>query len=172
MGEGNNGGLFRVDRDGTVSNLFKRTNCSNGMAFTADLQHFYWTDSSGRTIYKFAYDRDSGQLSDRKTVVEVQEGEGVPDGMALDAEGNIWSARWDGFGLFQYSPSGELMGKIDFPVAKVSSILFGGEAYEDMYITTAGGSDDDTDETADGTLYRLRTGAKGAPEFRSRILID
>ena len=52
-------------------------------------------------------------------------------------------------------------------MAKVSSVVFGGDGLDELYVTTAGGADDA--DTADGTLYRIKTGARGLPEFRSRI---
>ncbi len=161
------GGLYRVAVDGSVTKLITGTNCSNGMGFSPDLRQFYWTDSTARKIFVFDYDRATGEIANRREFLSVPEGEGSPDGMAVDAGGCIWSARWDGYGIFRYSPDGELMEKIEFPVAKVSSLIFGGPNLDEIYVTTAGGSDDAG--TADGTLYRVRVDVKGQPEFRSRI---
>ncbi len=161
------GGLYRVDLDGSVTRLFQGTGTSNGMGFAPDRRRFYWTDSTARKIFRFAYDPDGGALSGREVFLAVSGDEGVPDGMTVDAEGNVWSARWDGWALHKYSPDGEALERIDFPVAKVSSVIFGGADLDELYVTTAGGSDDA--DTPDGTLYRIRVDAKGLPEFRSRV---
>ena len=95
--------------------------------------------------------------------------EKTPDGMTVDSAGNVWSARWDGFALHKYSPAGEPLERIDFPVAKVSSVVFGGDDLDELYVTTAGGSDEA--DTPDGTLYRLKAGARGPAEFRSRLAV-
>jgi len=161
------GGLFRLDTDGRFTCAVRGTACSNGMAFSPDRKAFYWTDSTARRIWRFDYDAASGELSGRREFLAVPAEEKTPDGMTVDADGNIWSARWDGWGLFRYTPAGELIEKIDFPVAKVSSVIFGGRGLDELYVTTAGGSPEAA--TADGTLYRVRVAAKGLGEFRSRV---
>ncbi len=166
--EGGTGGLFRVDTDGTVTKLWLGTACSNGMAFSPDLSTFYWTSTTADTIYAFDYDRTTGAMTNRRVHMGPS---GHPDGMTIDSEGNIWSAHWGGFGIYIYDPTGKQINKIDLPVEKTSSCCWGGANLDELYVTTAGGSDDS--DTADGTLYRITgTGAKAAaPEFRSRICL-
>ena len=100
-------------------------------------------------------------------MIQVPIGEGSPDGMAVDENGEIWSARWGGFGIFHYDLAGKLIEKIELPVSSVSSLIFGDDDLQTLYVTTAGGSDDAP--TADGTLYRVRVNVKGLPEHRSRV---
>jgi D-xylonolactonase len=169
MGNGGpNGGLYRVDLDGSVTKLWDGTGCANGMGFTPDLRGFYWTDTSAKTIFLFDYNRASGELSNRREFLKVTDPEwGVTDGMTVDSDGNVWSAFWGGSAIRQFSPQGELLQEIKFPVANITSCIFGGEKLDELYVTTAGGKDDS--DTADGTLYRVRVDATGRPEFRSRI---
>ncbi|HMO67832.1 MAG TPA: SMP-30/gluconolactonase/LRE family protein, partial [Novosphingobium sp.] len=89
----------------------------------------------------------------------------------VDAAGHVWSARWDGFCLTQYSPTGRELQRVMFPTKKVSCVTFGGPDYMDMYVTTAGGNDKTENGPAAGALYRVRLGVKGAPGFRSRIKV-
>ena len=163
------GGLFRVEPDGAITCLFRGTGISNGMAFTPDRRRFYWTCSTTRRIFRFDYDAATGDLSNREVFLDLSAEQGVPDGMTIDTAGNLWSARWDGHGIFRYTPAGEFIEKIEFPVAKVSSAIFGGKGLDELYVTTAGGSADA--DTPDGTLYRLKVDAKGLPEFRSRVAV-
>lgn len=162
-----NGGLYRVDLDGKVSELFKGTGCANGMGFTPDLTKFYWTCSTTRTIFLFDYERETGNLSKRRVFYQAPLAEGTPDGLTVDAAGNVWTARWDGFALLCMSPDAGLLETIRFPVSKVSSVTFGGPNLDVIYVTTAGGKAGAG--KSDGTLYRLKTKSKGRPEFRSRI---
>lgn len=181
------GGLFRVDLDGSVTKLWDGTSCANGMGFTPDLQKMYWTDSEAQKIFLYDYNRETGELSNRTEFYSSLDGS-TPDGMSVDAAGDVWSAHWDGFAIHRLSPQGELKESIRFPVAQVSSLIFGGENLDEIYVTTAGGtfrkgeanheiSDEANDETSaeqstpDGTLYRVRAGVKGQPRFRSRIQI-
>ena len=163
------GGLYRVDRDGTVTLRFSGTGVSNGMGFSPDLRTFYWTCSTRRRIYVFDYDRASGVLTKERILYQAEEAEGFPDGMTVDRDGNIWSARWDGFSVVQHAPDGRVLAKFPFPVAKVSSLCFGGPALDEFFVTTAGGVAGS--ESADGSVYRWRAGASGLPEFHSRVLI-
>lgn len=136
---------------------------------------FYLTDSDHRTIYRFDYDRKTGNLSSQQPYITTPENEGVPDGLTIDSEGYIWSARWDGFGVFRYSLEGEQVMRIELPVPRVSCITFGGENCDRLFIFTAKGSkatadiDDRRSESAAGDIFHLQVGAKGKPELLSRI---
>lgn len=161
------GGLYRVDRDGSVHSLWKGTGCANGMAFSRNLQKFYWTCSTTRRIFVCDYQRETGALTNRKLFYSVPAEEGIPDGMTIDAWDEIWTARSDGSALLRMTPDAKVVERIEFPVAKISSVTFGGPGFDTLYVTTAGGSPGS--ETEDGTLYRMRTRARGRPEYRSRI---
>ncbi len=162
-----NGGLFKVLPDGTISQLWDGTACSNGMGYSPDGGTFYWTDTSHKTIYAFDHDTQTGALSNRRAFIVTPSDGGSPDGMAVDSNGEIWSARWGGWGIFHFDTDGKLIEKIEMPVERVSSVVFGDDDLQTLYITTAGGSDDS--QTADGTLYRVRVNVKGQKEYRSRV---
>lgn len=161
------GGLYRVDRDGTITLLFRGTGCSNGMGFSPDLATFYWTCSTHRRIYAFDYDRLTGALSNERVLHQAAEDEGIPDGLTVDRDGHLWSARWDGFAVVHHTPDGRIVEKVPFPVAKVSSLCLGGPNLDEFFVTTAGGEPGTT--SADGSVYRWAAGIKGPPEFRSKI---
>jgi len=131
----------------------------------------YFTDSHTdvRRIYLFDYDQESGNLSNQIIFVEIAPGQGVPDGMTVDAEGYVWSARWDGGALVRYTPQGVEERRIKFPAQKVSSVTFGGENYSDIYVTTAGGHNRSDEGPGAGALFRLKLGIRGIPEFFSRV---
>lgn len=163
------GGLYRVDRDGTITCLWRGTGCSNGMAFSPDLKTFYWTCSSSRRIFQYAYDRATGVLGPPSLFHQASSEEGIPDGMTVDARGNVWSARWDGFAVVHHDPSGKVVETIRLPVAKVSSLCFGGPDLDMIYITTAGGRPGS--DTLDGAVFQMPALHPGMPEFESRIVI-
>lgn len=164
------GRLYRMELDGTLVKVLDNIGCSNGMGFTPDRRLFYYTDSADRFIYRFSYNRESGVLNKKKLFIATEPGGGVPDGMTVDAEGTLWSARWDGACLVRYDSAGRELGRIPFPAQKVSSVVFGGENYDQMFVTTAGGHLKDTDGAQAGTLFRLTVaGVKGVPEFESQI---
>jgi D-xylonolactonase len=162
------GGLYRIDLDGSVHCVWKGTGCANGSGFTPDLSAFYWTCSTTRQIYVAKYDRASGVLSERRLFWAAEGALGSPDGLTVDASGGVWSAFWGDSCVVRFDAEARVVERIELPVPKVSSLTFGGPELDTLYITTAGGHSEDTH--ADGTLYAVRTRARGRPEFLSRIV--
>jgi sugar lactone lactonase YvrE len=166
------GRLYRMDLDGTIRVILEGIGCSNGMAFTHDQKGFYYTDSFAHEIYLFDYRAEDGRISNQRVFASLDESDGLPDGATLDAAGHLWSAMWDGSGIVQLTLDGRIEKRISLPTRKVSSLTLGGEDYADMYITTAGGNTKDDDGPLAGATFRLKTEARGRPEFFSRIQID
>ncbi len=166
------GGLYRLDTDGTLQRVLDGVSISNGMAFAPGGQHLYYTDSTPRHIYQFDYCEETGALASQHLWLCTPPGAGVPDGMTVDAEGFIWSARWDGSALYRYTPEGVVERRIELPARKVSSLTFGGDDLGDLYVTTAlAGGDKAQEGQGAGALFRLRLGIHGRPEHFSRILL-
>ena len=163
------GRLYRVDLDGSLTVMLDAVGIPNGMDFTLDLTRMYFTDSASRAIHLFDYDQATGALSNQRVWIETPRDRGVPDGLTVDSEGYVWSARWDDGALYRYTPSGEVDQRIEFPARKVSSVVFGGPDYRDLYVTTAGGDNKAAEGPGAGALFRLRPGIQGRPPFLSRI---
>ena len=89
---------------------------------TPDRSKMYYTDSTARKIYLFDYDEASGDLTNQRVFLDVGAEEGIPDGMTVDAEGYVWSARWDGNCVVRYNPDAQEVSRIQFPARKVSCI--------------------------------------------------
>jgi D-xylono/L-arabinono-1,4-lactonase len=166
--------LYRLDTDGTLTLILDDVALSNGMGFTPDRTQMYYTDTRKQTIWLFDYDEATGGLSNQRPfdIVPVEPGEGHPDGMTVDAAGTVWSARWDGHCLVQYDTEGRELQRITFPVPKVSCVIFGGDDYTDMYVTTASVGNRAQDGPLAGSLFHLNLGIRGVPEFRSKVQID
>lgn len=167
MGKDKKGGVFRVERDRTMTQVLSGTNCSNGMAFTPDESELYWTDTNAKTIYRFRYRKETGELTEREAFYVCPPDEGSPDGTAMDRDGNLWSTRWGGSRLCLISPAGEKYDEVKFPVSAVSCAIFGGEKNDQLFVTTAEGKPDA--DTPAGTLYQIATQTTGRPRFRSMI---
>lgn len=165
------GRLYRVDTDLTLTTVIPEVGISNGLGFSPDRSTLYYTDSDpARAIYRFDYDMSTGAVTNQRTFLTVQEGDAVPDGLTVDADGNIWSARWDGGCVVKYAPDGRELMRLVVPGAvKITSLAFGGDDGGDIYITSAGGDDKGSNGEYAGSLFRVRLGVHGLPEFRSRI---
>jgi len=167
------GRLYRFNPEGSYERVDDRGyDVPNGMGFTPDREALYVTESMAHTIHLFDYDHKTGELSNRRPFVEVPtEDQGLPDGMTVDAEGTVWSARWDGHRIIRYDPNGREIGHLDSPVPKPSCVTFGGPDYETLYVTTAKGHQAE-DAPPAGSLFRSEPGVAGVPEFRSRVGLE
>ena len=163
------GGLYRVERDGSVHCLFKQTGIANGMAFTGDGTGFYWTCSTTRRIYRFDYRRETGELANRRLFHSAAEPDDTPDGLTLDEADRVYSARWGGAAVLRLDAHGAVAERFAMPVPRVSSVAFGGPTLDTLYVTTAAGAPGGTGD--DGTLYRFDPGARGRLEHRSRVRV-
>lgn len=162
--------LYRLELDGSLTELFDDIGLSNGLGFSPDDRVLYHTDSNHRRIFRLDYDVATGNVGNRATLIETPDDGSVPDGMTVDITGAIWSARWDGHALYRYSAEGRMLGRAPFPVRKVSSVAFGDENYATAYVTTAGGDQrGDVEGEMAGSLYRIDLGVRGRAPFRSRI---
>lgn len=163
------GRLYRLDPTGDITVVVDNTGTANGMGFSPDLTLLYFCDSHERTMSVFDYDRNTGNISNRRVILRTEGDEGKPDGMTVDAHGFIWSARWDGHRLVKMTPDGKPLEQVRFPVKKVSCVTFGGDDLTDMYVTSAGSYDTKENGELAGALFHLNLGVKGRAEFRSRL---
>lgn len=142
------------------------------MTFSIDQKRFYYTETRAWKIHVFDYDIKTGDLSNKQTFIQVPRGEkeSKADGLAMDAQGYLWSASYDAGSIIRYSAEGSEERRIDLPVRKVTSLTFGDRGLNYLYITTAGG-DDRTEAPLAGSLFRIKPGVSGLSRFLSRILL-
>src|SRR5260370_22067566 len=78
-------------------------------------------------------------ISRRRHFVTLASGDGVPDGLCVDADGFIWVALWGGSAVRRYRPDGTLDREVGLPVTQVTSCAFGGPDLDQLFITSAAG---------------------------------
>ncbi len=169
MSEQPTNSLFRLDPDGSIQRMESGIKTSNGLGWSPDNRTFYYTDTPKLVIYAYDFDPDSGELSNRRVFAEVPKGsgEGFPDGLAVDAQGYVWSARWGGWKLVRYAPDGSLERTIPMPIELPTSCAFGGPDLSELYITsawTAVKPENRTKQPWAGDVFRLKTDVQGLPE--------
>ncbi|MFD9092114.1 SMP-30/gluconolactonase/LRE family protein [Streptomyces collinus] len=129
------GTLSRLTGDGDVRTVLPDVTVSNGTGWSPDGGLMYYADTPTRRVDVFDVDGDT--VRDRRTLVEIEEGAGFPDGLTVDAEGCVWVALWDGGAVRRYTPSGELDRVVPLPTPRTTACVFGGPGLTDLYITTA-----------------------------------
>ena len=143
---------------------------SNGIGWSLDGKSMYYTDSPAKVIYAYDFDPLTGDIANRRPFIHTPDEEGFPDGLIVDSQGFIWSARWGGWKINRYDPTGKLERVISVPVEFPSSCVFGGEDLTDLYITSAWidlGLERKDTQPSSGDIFLLKTDIKGRiePEF-------
>ncbi len=132
------GSLYCLSTTLAVTSKLSGVSVSNGLAWSLDEKTMYYVDSPTRRVVAYDYDAATSEIDHVRGVYDVPPGWGFPDGMAIDAEGGLWVALWDGFKIIHVDPrSGRLIGEIPMPVARPTSCAFGGPDLEELYITSA-----------------------------------
>jgi sugar lactone lactonase YvrE len=160
------GSLYRVDANLEVVALVSEVGISNGLAWSSDRLSMYYIDTPLGTVDRFSYDPGTGDISDRTVVVRIDPGFGAPDGMCVDTEDHLWVAIWGGGVVLRYDPAGVLVGELEVPAPRVTSCCFGGDDYDELYVTTAreGMSDGELDRfPLSGSVFRFSAGVVGTP---------
>lgn len=129
------GALYRFDHEGAHT-IEENVYCSNTLAWSTDLRRFYFADSIRGEIYVYDFDAPSGQVRNKRIFFE-DGARGIPDGSAIDVDGCLWNARWDGGAILRITPDGKLDRIIELPVRRPTSCAFGGPALDTLFVTSA-----------------------------------
>ncbi|MGW5053458.1 SMP-30/gluconolactonase/LRE family protein [Actinokineospora sp. NPDC004072] len=160
------GKLHAVDPDGTVRTIVEGLAIPNGPVFSPDGTVMYLADSSRNRIDAYPYDAASGTVGEPAPFAEV-DGH-WPDGMAVEADGTVWSAIWGGGAVHRYRPDGTLIEAIPVPVTRPTSVCFAGAELSTVYITSAR-MWLDRPGPADGAVLRLPRAARGTALPAARL---
>ena len=159
------GSLYSLDANHQITKHVDSVGCSNGIVWTQDAKTMYYIDTVSRAVDAFDFDNVAGKVSNRRTVFRVPEGMGWPDGMAIDDSGKLWIGFWDGWQVARICPvQGEIIGRVELPVARVTACAFGGKSLDKLFITTAreGLSDMDLQkQPLAGDLFMAQLGVHG-----------
>ena len=109
---------------------------TNGPAVSPDGRLLYLVDTLKGTI-EVADIGDDGSLDNRRPFTRIEKSDGHPDGPTIDSNGYLWISLYAGWEVRRYSPAGDLVERVRFPVANITKIAFGGEDLRTAYATTA-----------------------------------
>ncbi|MEZ4614958.1 MAG: SMP-30/gluconolactonase/LRE family protein [Caldilineaceae bacterium] len=164
------GSLYRLDADLSVHKMLEDIGISNGIVWSLDQRTMYYIDSIAHTVRAFDYNNKSGAISNERVVIQVMNEMGLPDGMAIDAEGMLWVAHFGGSCVRRWNPiTGQIIGRVALPTAQITSCAFGGRNFDTLYITSAADGYDEEDfarEPHAGALFATQPGVRGVPTFR------
>lgn len=165
----NSGSFWWLSSAGVWRRLDGGVGDANGPIVTADGDTLLIADTSAKAIYRYAYDAPAGTVGPRTVFAETADFGGLPDGAALDSDGNYWSTITRGSKLVGFGPEGNVVSQIDLPVEYPTSVAFGGAGLDRLYVTSVGMDFRDIRPTmpASGALLEITgMGATGAIEPR------
>lgn len=132
------GSVYVLEKGLSITKKIDHTSIANGMAWSLDHQTYYFIDTPTCEVAAYHYDKNTGNISNKRTIIKIAKENGFPDGMTIDRQGMLWIAHWDGWQVTRWNPdTGKKIYDIQLPVSKVTSCTFGGENLEDLYITSA-----------------------------------
>ncbi|MBS1705246.1 MAG: SMP-30/gluconolactonase/LRE family protein [Armatimonadetes bacterium] len=142
-------GIFRLTTEGKVHLLAKDLLLPNGLAFSPDGKKLYVSDSdpSNRLWMEYEMNAD-GNLGKSKVLYDGRkdEGPGLPDGLKVDVQGNIWAGALNGLQVI--APDGKLLGRVRWKELP-ANLCFGDSDGKTLYLTASTG------------LYRIKLNVEG-----------
>jgi sugar lactone lactonase YvrE len=156
--------LHRLSDEGTLLTVVDGVVVSNGLGWSPDGRTMYYTDSGPQTIWAFDFDPETAAATGRR--IFARDTDHYPDGLTVDAEGGVWSAKWDGSRVVRYDSDGTVSAVVEAPVARPTSCMFGGPGLETLYVTSArvGLDPDELAETPAGSVLAVEPGVAGIAE--------
>lgn len=123
------GAFYAIAPDGDVRVIAGGLGTSNGLEWSLDGSRIYFTDTAVETVYTGGYSAD-GEITD----VEVFHRGEMNDGLAIDADGWLWSSIYGGGVVVRYDPQGVERERYEFAVPNLTSVAFAGSM---LFVTSA-----------------------------------
>ncbi|XP_046742787.1 regucalcin-like [Diprion similis] len=132
--------LYRISSDLVPDRVIVPVSISNGLAWNHANNKFYYIDSPTQQIAAYDFDANTGIISNKRIAFDLDEHNisGLPDGMTIDTNDNLWIAVYGGKHILNVDPvEGRLLRAIEIPADRVTSLMFGGPSLDILYVTTS-----------------------------------
>ena len=126
--------LWAVEPDRSVRPVVPGMSVSNGIGFSPDGRTMYFVETRPGTIVACDYDVDSGAATGRRELLACGE---TPDGLAVDAEGNLWVAFFGRGEVRRMSPAGEVLTTMTMDAPNTTCPEFAGPDLDRLIVTSA-----------------------------------
>jgi gluconolactonase len=148
------GTVHFVSKGGEVTKLAEGMEFPNGIAMTADAHTLSVVETYPRCVWNYDI-VEPGVVAEKRMLWQDEDEDSLPDGMAYDAEGNLWVAAFRTGTIAVVSPQGETLDRYDAGGLKPTNCVFGGPDLSTLYVT----------EVETNSIYTIETGVKGQKLF-------
>ena len=165
------GRLYVVSSATDVAEVDAGFAVANGIAMSPDSRLAYASDQWHGRIRTYHLDPDSGEISDTGALI-TPEGPGYPDGLAVDRDGMLWVAYWDGARVDRLDASGTVVASVAVPADQTTRACLGGRTGSRLFVTS-GRFDLDASQLQRqphaGALFSAEVDAVGLPVAEARL---
>jgi L-arabinonolactonase len=162
------GTLWRIDTRGHGDAFAGGIRISNALCFSPEGETMYFADSLDQTIRAYPYGADG--VGEPRILVDTSEWSSGPDGATVDADGCLWVCLIRAGKIARITPAGKLDRMINAPVDLPSSVAFGGEGMDTLFVTSikdSGSGRAVSKHPEGGGLFAIDgLGVRGIPEAR------
>lgn len=130
------GRLYCLSPDGSVAAHDEAIGITNAICTSPDGTHLYFADSARQQIFVCDLDPVTGKIGHQRPFAHTT-GIVQPDGAVTDTTGHLWNAEWDGGRITRYAPDGTITDQLELPVSRPTSLAFGGEKHNLLFVTSA-----------------------------------
>lgn len=134
---GQHGSIYSISQTGKLKKQLEHIGIPNTFCWLKNGQQLLLSDSLRQIMLSYEVLDGKLQPASKKIHIDLQQTLVTPDGGAIDSQGNLWNAQWDGGCIACYDSLGHLLQRINLPVPKVSSCCFGGSENKHLFITSA-----------------------------------
>lgn len=162
------GVLYVIDARRTMTPVRTGISIPNSLGWSPDGRTMYFADSLLYTIFAYDFDPETGAMTGER-VFAKSTAPAFADGSAVDAEGYLWNAEFNGWRVVRYAPDGRIDRVIEVPAQRPTCCAFGGPNLDILYITTASQHMSAAELAAQpyaGSLLAIETGVRGLVEPR------
>lgn len=156
------GTVHYVDRAGKTTLVAGQLAFPNGIALSADGKRLFVGESKRNRVLVYEV-KSPGQLGEQKVLADLPvkdpalgQIDNQPDGMCLDAEGNLYVAHYGMHQVQVLSPAGKLLRRYEGGTLTTSNVAFGGPQRDQLFVTGALANEKST-----GAVFRLDLGVVG-----------
>lgn len=161
--------LYCLEAGQPIRRAIAETTLSNGIGWSPSWDRMYFIDSTTQRIDVLDFDDTTGAITNRRMLARIDEEDGMPDGLAVDADGGVWVCLFRGGSVRRYEPSGALSEVVSLPVTDPTCPAFGGPGLRTLYITTARhrlSPEEQERESLAGMVLSFDAGVAGMPTQR------